>query len=82
MKLGYEFNPFSFGSTAFSIDYEENSDIQASGDYGQSYGLVAVQSIEKIGTDFYAGVRNYAYDQNGANFDDILAVMIGTRVKF
>ncbi len=82
LKLGYLFNPFSFGATALAVDYVENSDIKVAGDYGSSYGFLAVQNVKKAGTEFYVGVRNYAYDQNGANFDDILAVMMGARIKF
>lgn len=82
VKLGYKFSPFKFGTTALAVDYAENSDILVAGDYGRAYGVFAVQSIAKLATEIYLGVRNHEYDQDSANFDDILAVMFGLRVKF
>lgn len=82
VKLGYIFSPFKIGKTALAIDYFENADVLAGGDFGQGYGAFVVQNIDQVATELYFGVRNYAYDQNGANFQDILAVLTGLRVKF
>lgn len=82
VKLGYLFNPFGIGKLALAVDYTENSDMLLGGDFGRAYGLFVVQHIYGAATDIYFGVRNYAYDQDGANFHDILAVLTGVRVKF
>ncbi len=82
IKLGYIFDPFSFGATALAVDYEENSDILQAGDFGRAVGVFAVQFIDPIAAEIYLGVRNYSYRQRHTAFDDILAVLAGMRVKF
>lgn len=47
-----------------------------------SYGAFVVQNIDRAGTELYLGVRNHELDRPAANFDDILAVLAGARVKF
>ena len=41
-----------------------------------------MQNFDKIGTEFYAGVRNHELDRADADFDDIFAALTGARVKF
>jgi hypothetical protein len=41
-----------------------------------------VQRYDKIGADFYLGVRNHELDRSGSNFDDVLAVLVGGKVRF
>lgn len=81
-KLGYQFAPFSLGDTAFAIDYYYGDDIDQDGDESTSIGLVAVQNVDRIGTELYAGVRNYDLDRGGADFDDVNGLLVGARVKF
>ena len=69
-------------STAFSIDYASAEDVETLGDEFTSYGVAVVQKFDKIGTEFYLGVRNHELDRVGENFDDILAVLGGVRIKF
>ncbi len=73
-----------FGTTAFSIDYSRNEDTAANNDKSTSYGIAAVQNLDKVGTELYVGARKYKYnDQNPlTNLDDIIAVLVGARVKF
>ncbi len=83
VKLGYQTNGLtSLGKTAFAVDYSLNEDTGVLGDEATSYGLFAVQSIDRVGTDLYLGVRNYEYEQPGAEFEDISAVLTGARIKF
>lgn len=84
-KAGYLWNG-GIGKTAFAIDYTQAEEIQdelaASNDEFTAYGAFVVQGIDKIGTELYLGVRNHELDRTGSNFDDILAVLAGARVKF
>jgi len=70
------------GKTSFAIDYTMNEDTDAAGDESESYGIFAVQKIDRVGTEFYIGARNYEYDAPGIDFDDVFAVLAGARVKF
>jgi outer membrane murein-binding lipoprotein Lpp len=81
-KLGYKFDAVDFGGTAVSIDYTMAEDIDEDGDEFTSYGAFLVQSFDKIGTEFYIGLRNHELDRPGENFDDLFAVLTGARVKF
>lgn len=81
-KVGYLFDPFSFGSTGLAVDYYYGEDVDADGDKSASIGLLAVQNVDRIGTELYAGARNYDLDRDGENFDDVNALLVGARVKF
>ena len=81
-KLGYTFDAVSFGATSIAIDYEAVDDLAQAGDEAQSYGAFVVQRYDKIGADFYLGVRNHELDRSGSNFDDVLAVLVGGKVRF
>lgn len=81
-KVGYLFEPFTIGSTAVAIDYYYGEDVDTDGDESTSIGLLAVQNVDPIGTELYAGYRNYDLDRDGENFDDVNALLVGARVKF
>jgi outer membrane murein-binding lipoprotein Lpp len=44
--------------------------------------IFAVQRYDKIGTDFYFGARNHELDRPASNFDDVVAVLVGAKVRF
>lgn len=81
-KVGYQFSPFSFGKTALAVDYYYGEDIDQDGDESTSVGVVAVQKIDRVGTELYAGLRNFELDRDGEDFDDIDGLLVGARVKF
>ncbi len=81
-KLGYTFDAVSFGSTSVGIDYEAVDDLNQSGDEAVSYGVFAVQKYDKIGAELYLGARNHELERSGSNFDDVMAVLIGGKVRF
>lgn len=81
-KVGYLFSPFSIGETALAIDYYYGEDIDANGDEAASIGVLAVQNIDRIGTELYAGLRNHELDRDGEDFDDVQALLVGARLKF
>lgn len=81
-KLGYTFNAVSFGATSIAVDYQTVNDLNQNGDEAHTYGAFAVQRYDKIGAELYLGARNYELDRPGSNFDDILAVLVGGKVRF
>ncbi len=76
-KLGYQ-----SGDNAFSIDYHRVDDLLMAGDEASNLGLQYVRTVKDWSTEAYIGVRQYELDRSGADFDDILAIMSGARVKF
>ena len=83
VKAGYQTNGLtSLGKTSFSIDYGNFDDVAGFGDEATSYGIAAVQHIDRIGTDVYLGIRNYELERPGTQFQDVTAVLVGARVKF
>lgn len=81
-KLGYLRNLFSFGQSSFAIDYYYGEEIAAVEDESQSIGFAFVQNIDAFATEFYIGLRNYDLDRQGADLDNIFAVLTGARIKF
>ncbi len=81
-KIGYQFSPFSFGKSAVAIDYYYGDDVDATSDESDSIGLLAVQNVDRIGTELYAGYRNYDLDRDGEDFNDVNALLVGARIKF
>jgi hypothetical protein len=81
-KLGYQFDPFTIGTTALAVDYGVADDLAATGDEFTSWGLFAVQGIDKIATDLYFGFRNHDLERTGVVVDDINVAVMGARVKF
>lgn len=81
-KIGYQANIFQVGKTNFSIDYFKNEDVSQDGDDADSWALAVVQNVPDWGTDFYFAFRQYMYDNDTENYDDINVVMTGARLKF
>jgi hypothetical protein len=83
VKAGYQTDTLtSLGKTAFAVDYAVNEDVFGLDDESTSYGFLAVQNVNAIGTEFYAGLRNYELDVPGQDYDDVTAVLAGVRIKF
>lgn len=80
-KLGYK-----MGVHAFSVDYHRSDDTlsgaAAVGDEATSYGAQYVRTIKDWSTEAYVGIRNYELDRTGSDFQDVLGVLAGARVKF
>lgn len=81
-KLGYLFSRFNIGMTGVGVDYYYGEDISEDGEESNSVGVHVLQRIDRIGTEFYGGFRNYDLDRDGEDFDDINAFLTGARVKF
>ncbi len=82
-KAGWIASLFSFGDTAFGVDYTRSRNFPTGSDDGYSVGLAAVQQIDDFGTEIYAQYRLYSLDRNDArNVHDLNVGTIGARVKF
>ena len=81
-KLGYQRKFFSIGTTAMSVDYSRNDNLDQNDDKAISAGFQFVQNIDSWGTEYYLGYRYHSLDRKGADFKDINAMMTGLRVKF
>ena len=81
VKAGYQADWTSLGTTALAVDYTVSEDVLGIDDESTSYGLLAVQNIDKASTELYIGVRNFEIDGAG-DLDDVTAVLAGARFKF
>lgn len=82
-KGGWIGDFFSFGNTAFGLDYTYSNNFPTNTDDGYSVGAAVVQSIGDYGTEIYAQYRVYSLDRDGSpGVQDIHVGTIGTRVKF
>ncbi len=80
-KLGYIWGG-GIGDTAFAIDYAAADDVAQLNDEFTAIGAFVVQNVDRIATELYLGVRSHELDRPGSNFDDIVAVLAGARIKF
>jgi hypothetical protein len=81
-KLGYQRKFFSIGTTAVSVDYSRNDNLDQNDDKARSAGFQFVQNIDSWGTEYYLGYRYHNLDRKGVDFKDINVMMTGLRVKF
>ncbi len=81
-KLGYRFHLTDLGETAVGVDFAKTDDLAAQGDEFMTYGAFGVQRFDAIGTELYLAVRNHELDRSGTDFDDVIAVLTGARIKF
>jgi phage shock protein A len=82
-KAGWLTRFFSFGETAFGVDYTRSVNLPTGRDDGHSVGVAAVQQFEDYGTELYMQYRFYTLDRDAdPNVQDINVGTIGARVKF
>jgi uncharacterized coiled-coil protein SlyX len=82
-KLGWLTRFFSFGETAFGVDYTQSLNLPTGRDEGYSIGAAAVQQFEEFGTEIYLLYRLHSLDRDVApSVHDISVGSIGARVRF
>ncbi len=81
-KWGYQQKWIDWGITAFAVDYGEARDIDQGGDKMRTAGIFAVQHLDPIATELFWGLRWHKLDRRNVDFKDIVASMLGARVKF
>ena len=83
VKVGWLTRFFSFGETAFAVDYDRSVNLPTGTDEGYSAGAAIVQQFEDYGTELYMQYRFYSLDRDAdPNVQDINVGTIGARVKF
>lgn len=92
-KLGYQHKFFEAGLTAFAVDYghftnmifDSRTGFERDKYLGKTYGIMAVQFLDRIGTEVYMIYRHHRLEgpsARAARFNDVKALMTGMRVKF
>ncbi|MGD9175689.1 MAG: hypothetical protein PVF29_16115 [Desulfobacterales bacterium] len=82
-KAGWRRKLFSFGETAFGVDYTRSLNLPTGRDEGCSVGAAAVQQFDKFGAEFYLLYRLHSLDRDAApSVQNISMGSIGTRVRF
>jgi hypothetical protein len=82
-KAGWLTRFFSFGETAFGVDYTRSLNLPTGRDNGYSVGAAAVQQFEEFGTEIYLLYRLHSLDRDlEPSVHDISVGSIGARVKF
>ena len=83
VKLGWLKRFFSFGETAFAVDYFRSPNQPTENDDGYSFGAAVVQLFEEYGTELYFLYRLHSLDRDvEPKVHNINVVSIGARVKF
>lgn len=82
VQLGKQTTLIEYGKTNFALDYWGTNNCVQDYDKARAYGAGVVQKFDNINTDLYLGFRNYQYKKLGQNYDRILAILLGVRIKF
>lgn len=82
-KVGWNTSLTAPGETDFGFDYTRGENISADGADGTSFGLAAVQKIDRFGIDLYAQLRRYELDQpEDPDLKNITVGTFGTKFTF
>ena len=82
-KLGYSADLIAAGKTSFSVDYYDGSDLVSAGDASESWGIAAVQKIDRFNVETYLAYRDYSYsDTSATTYQDANVILAGARWKF
>ncbi|MCX7302217.1 MAG: porin [Rhodobacterales bacterium] len=79
IKLGWQADLVSWGSTAIAVDAYSGTDIAAPGSESKSTSLSLVQTIDRANTELWATWRSYDFQQDGADYNPADAFFIGAR---
>jgi hypothetical protein len=82
-RLGWRAQVSEIGVTSVSADFYQGRDFLSDGARTENYGLYAVQSIDKLSADAYAGWRRFTYrDELGGSYKDADSLILGLRYFF
>jgi hypothetical protein len=83
VRAGWRADLFDIGTTSLSADYYYGRDFLSDGARTENYGLYAVQSLDPVSIDLYAGWRHFTYsDELGGTYQDADGILIGARWFF
>lgn len=82
-KIGYSADLIAAGKTSFSVDFYDGSDQVTAGDSSESWGIAAVQKIDRFKLETYIAYRDYSYsDTSATSYQDANVILAGARWKF
>jgi len=82
-RAGWRTEFIDAGTTSLSVDYYNGRDFISDGARTENYGLYAVQSVDALSIDVYAGWRRFTYsDDLGGSYQDADSILAGTRWFF
>jgi hypothetical protein len=82
-KVGYQHDFFSFGHTAFGIDFTQQDEVIFAGDVARAYSLGIVQNIDAASLEVFLAVTKETLTRTiGGEFLPIYAAWSGARVRF
>jgi predicted porin len=81
-KLGWDTEFWPLGPTGFGVDYTKGENISSDGAEGTSFGLAAVQRIDRFGIDLYSQLRWYELDGTDPVLKNIVVGTFGTKFTF
>jgi predicted porin len=82
-KVGWDTQFWPLGPTGFGIDYTKGENISSDGADGTSYGIAAVQRLERYGIDLYTQLRWYELDdETDPRLKNIMVGTFGTKFTF
>jgi hypothetical protein len=82
-KLGYQHDFFSFGRTAFGIDFTQQDEVILAGDVARAYSIGIVQNIDAAALELFFAVSRETLNRTiGGEFLPIYAAWSGARVRF
>lgn len=83
LRAGWQTDVWAIGTTSLSVDYYNGSDFLSDGAETENWGLYAVQDVDALSMNLYAGWRQFTYsDQSGSSYQDASGVLIGARWFF
>jgi hypothetical protein len=83
MRAGWQTDGLSVGTTSLSVDYYNGTDFLSDGSKTENWGIYAVQDIDSLSLNLYAGWRTFTYsDTLGSGYQDATGVLAGVRWSF
>jgi hypothetical protein len=83
VRAGWQTDAWAAGTTSLSIDYYDGGDFLSDGSKTENWGLYAVQDIDAMSMNLYAGWRQFTYsDRSGTVYRDADGLLMGLRWAF
>jgi hypothetical protein len=83
VRAGWQTDTLAAGTTSLSIDYYDGSDFLSDGAKTENWGIYAVQNIDALSMNLYAGWREFTYsDRSGTTYQDADGLLMGLRWAF
>jgi len=82
VKGGWLASWLALGTTAIAVDFTENHNVAVDRDRARSVGATVLQSWERFGVRFYAGVRRYTVRRPDVPLAPITVFPVGALISF